>query len=327
MSIRPYPSRMPSRRTRGVRRTAPPQVGLLVSLLCLAALPARGQEGCLTTLYRRFLTNIPSSGFVAFERNLVYPEPPHSGSPVVEGGGNRPIPLKNNCWCFLWDGPRFLIVSSPAAITHETDLASRSTAPRLFYGYDGQTYWILRANAVRSYRAVNGGPDLLHPAGIASALAVFDKEEASALGAAGSQSDRRLAGILERAAESRRVVQMGFSLPLAEPPRLVAPGQLLLTSLDGRSQTARFTGPRERPETFEYLGSSRAIGNFRVTLGFQTNTLAIDRLSSRGKRRVSSIHYKLLAASVPAPALADSVFAWQTYQPAEGRLIRETPEE
>lgn len=281
----------------------------------------------MAALYQRFLTGHQSTGFIAFERKLVFPEPPNqvAGS---EAFRNPSIPLKLDYRCFLWNGSKFLSVSSDAPITNETDIVRSATSPTRisdFCGYDGETYWNLRANVMRVYRKVDAGQyDQQVPIEINSTLAVFTREEELSLARGGRQSNRPLASILDHAAESRRVAQMGFSLPVEEPPTLVASNQMLLRSPDGRSQTVVFTGPREQPEILEYYAPSNTTGSFRVIPGFQTNTLTIDSLSSRSKLRTSTIRYRVLAASVPS-SLPASMFSWQSYRPTAGELIRETP--
>lgn len=292
----------------------------------MVALPLQADEDCLASLYQRFLRGHQSTGFIAFERTVVYPKAP---TQVTETGtnGNPSIP-KLDWRCFLWNGSKFLVVLSDAPITNETDIAHSATSPThisIFCGYDGETYWSLRANTIRTYRKVDDVQyDEQRPIEIKSTLAVFTREEELSLAREGRKSNRQLAAILDRAAESRQVAQMGFSLPLEEPPTLITSNQMLLKSTDGRSQTVVFTGPREQPEILEYHAPSNTIGNFCVITGFQTNTLTIEGLSSRLKLRTSTIRYRVLAASVPS-SLPVSAFSWQTYQPTTGELIRATP--
>src|ERR1043166_1000249 len=213
---------------------------LMCFLACLLVLPARADESRVAGLFQRFLTQTNTSGLVVFQREVALPVRPAAARSA--DGRFQSDSGRTNYYSFFWNGTNFLMAqSSEKPVTNETALASA----KKICGYDGKFYWRLINDAVQTYtKPTNGAAaDLVDSADM---LTVVPQEEAEH---ADPRVDRVMPALLELAAECRRVVQMGFTFPMAGPPVRVSSNTFTARGIDGMEQTAQMTGDPDRPET------------------------------------------------------------------------------
>ena len=284
----------------------------------------------LDALYRQFLAGASPSGFVSFEREISTqrtppPQTPRYGAtrtPVTNGPPQitntiQGRPASKSYFAFCWAGTNFIIANSTDhQVTNENDFAS---AGRL-YGYDGQSYWRLSYNSVRTY-LMGDRPGISPPIDTSSVLMVIP---AVANANTPSESQKFAQTNLSLIAEECwQVVQLGFSHPMLGHPGILNSNRMLVTGLNGWSQTLRLTGNRNHPDVLNYEATTNRMPIYRVTMDYPADALTIDRMSARGTASGISIRYKVLAVRMPDPAQPESMFSVQRYMPTTGNVIHE----
>ena len=283
--------------------------------------PAFAQEGQLGTLVNRFLVGQEGSGFVVFERQILYPpmRRPVSVSTTNATNQETNLGLPPPFYCFFcWNNTNFVIGFSQN--TQVTNTVGLGEANRL-YGFDGSSYWQLLQEASHTYinSKVNSG--ILAPIDSASMLTVIPAKEA--VPSDMHVEDSTLTVIKELLAECRRVVQCGFSFPIDGTPETISSNGIAVKGAGSRLQNVRVIGNLKHPEELYYEPSTNVAMRFHVRFDYATESLVIDRLSRNGSRPVTSIRYRILAVKPLDTQPGARPFSWETYRSNAGRIIGE----
>ncbi len=296
------------------------------SLILLAGLSIRADDGRLGHLYLRFLANDGNSlGFVAFSRELVFPQ---QRRPATTNYGSYQTIGDSRFWyyAYCWEGQKYVIaLSKRNVVSNVTELGSADSLE----GFDGQFYWSLTLNyPTRSYRE---GKDHVFDTLVEAhnSLDLIPKDE-PAWEKANSVRDPMVAALNERIAECRRVTQFGCSYLLAQSPRikentLILKAAELPTNVLNGEILVEITGSTSRPQTLSYSGGPPhgMPPAFIVSNDYARDTMTIDRLSVRGTQKAFEVRYGLLASEIPTAAALDSLFSWRTYVTNFGEVVAE----
>ncbi|MEI8288683.1 MAG: ATP-dependent metallopeptidase FtsH/Yme1/Tma family protein [Verrucomicrobiota bacterium] len=284
--------------------------------------PTFAQEGQLGTLVNRFLAGKEGSGFVVFERQILYPpmRRPVSVSTTNASKNETNLGLPPPFYfSFGWNQTNFVIGSSKnMPVTNSADVGE---SERLF-GFDGSSYWRLSQGAVRYYINSKEEPGFLAPIDSASTLVVIPAEEVL-------NSDKMhvetpdFSVLNETVAECRRVAQCGFSFLLQRPPDMVGSNVMVVMGANSRSQEVRVVGSLQHPEELYYEPSSNGMLRFHVRLDYASESMIVDRLSLHGTKPVTSIRYHILAVKPWDTQPGARPFSWETYRSNAGRIIGE----
>jgi len=291
----------------------------IISLMLWFTGTCVAQESKLDTLVNRFLSGQYDSGFIAFQRQILYPQIRTAAVDQSSNGTNKQTRFAQPFYCFVgWNSTNFIIGFSESL--QITNTAGLGDASRL-YGFDGSSYWQLLQEASHNYIDSKENAGILPPSDSASVLTVIPAKEAASSDTHVENST--LAVINELAAECRRVVQCGFSFPLVAIPDTIGSNGISVTGAGSRQQNVRVVGNLKHPEEFYYEPSTNVVMRFHVRFDYVSESMVIDRLSRNGPRPVTSVRYQILAIKpwdIPSTARP---FSWETYRSDAGRIIGE----
>ena len=279
----------------------------------------RAAESYLTVLSRSFFMDTNSIGFAAFSRQMTFPRPrplPSAWGSNEKNSLTPPSP-QTTYLAYCWSGSNFIIASSRnAPVTNINDLTS---ADRL-YGFDGDSYWEMTLNfPTRTYIKTADGADSFPPVDIVNRLTIIPKDE-SDREAGRYQTDVTLRTIKRLVMECRRVVQLGYSYPLAALPRVDTTNVILERGSSRQMDAGHFTGTQDHPEKFRFDTSPP----YEVEMDYAKNTLIIDGFSqTENHGRVNQTRYQIITVETPNLFGKIGMFSWKTYKPQDGELATE----
>lgn len=294
--------------------------GLICAALCTVVCTAKAEEGMVALLYKQFLAGSNSTGFVVFDRTLIYPEPPkHSAMKLPDGVTLAKNPSNHHYYAFCWSGLKYFIASSDdAPLTNENDIMS---AKRI-EGYDGEYYWRLMIDAVQTYPETIYKPGFVAPIDSASILTLIPRDEKKSMEADRTNENAMLESMVAFFDECRRVTQFGLSAEMMGRPVITGPDTLIVHDASGRQHSAQLMGSTNLPDCVDCNPVNNKAPRYRVSIDSATDTLTIDRFPKRLTAAKPSvvISYKVLAVHMPNLAKDDSIFAWQSYTAKVGKI-------
>jgi hypothetical protein len=278
--------------------------------LLLAASKIQAEESRVAILYKHFLNGTNNSGRITFEREITFP----IRRSLRQTDNDSPAAPRKACMVFSWKNANFFITSSPDHPIEGPSLTNANSFSA--HGYDGQSFWSFANNNSTNYVRRGEAKELLQPVASSSQLEIIPKGEVenSRGKFVENPSMGTINGLLD---ECRRITQFGCSLPIQGQPRVLGSNTLMLTTLNGVSNTVQIVGDSEHPQTL----STSSSNPYRVTIDYKTDTLIIDRMSTRGKLPVSTIKYKIMSIDLSDQGTKASNYSWQTYKAAAGNVF------